>query len=256
MKRKMIIRFASLGLIALLAASCFSLDDGSSKNDWYIQVRNEPDNPSDYESFMKTMFNDGKDTVSFNPRVSYGPIYHFGKLTDDGKFLGGFAFCIGKDTLTAPDRRPARFAVCDDGGNNGTLGYAVYHDTIPSLLPDHAVEVYIPNELSSCTPALVYVQNTHAVVEAVKYGVGLADGPFQAGDYLSVTFKSSRGGKAVGEKTFRLVDGPKLLDGWTEVDLSDLKSMDALDISLASNRPDMPLYVCLDDFVYRYIEIY
>ena len=256
MKRKMMMRFAPLGFVALLAAACFPLDDGTSKNELYLRVRNESESVYDYADFLKTMFNGGKDTVSVFPTVNYGPIYHYSKSSDDESASGGFAFCIGLDTLLAADRTPSFYAVCDKGGNEGSLCYVVYHDTIPALMPDHAIEVYIPNDLSYCQPVSVFVQNTHAVTEAVLFGVGLADGPFRAGDFLSVTFKSFKKDAPVGEKTVRLVDGTKLLEKWTEVDLMDLGSMDTMDIILTSSRPDMPLYVCLDDFYYHYLEAY
>ena len=43
---------------------------------------------------------------------------------------------------------------------------------------------------------------------------------------------------------------------WTKVDLSEMGSMDALDLYLTSSRADFPLYCCLDDMGYHYIEIY
>ena len=256
MKGKMMMRFAPLGFVALLAAACFPLDGGTNKNEQYLRVRNEPESIYDYTDFLNTMFNGGKDSVAVFPTVNYGPIYHYSKSSDDESVSGGFAFCIGLDTLLAPDRSPSYYAVCDEGGNEKSLCYVVYHDTIPALMPDHAIQVYIPNDQSYCIPVSVYVQNTHAVAEAVLFGVGLADGPFRAGDYLSVTFKSFKKDAPVGEKTVRLVDGTKLLDKWTEVDLTDLGSMDTMDIILTSSRPDMPLYACLDDFYYHYLEAY
>ena len=100
------------------------------------------------------------------------------------------------------------------------------------------------------------MQNSHAVVEAVKYGIGLADGPFGEDDWMDLTFKAYYKGASAGEKTVRLVDGKKPLSEWTEVDLSSMTKTDAMDLVLTSSRPDMPLYVCLDDFVFYYLEIY
>ena len=258
MKPNLFVRVALVGLTIIMAASCLGMDGPQSKYEAYVQVGYGPENPSQLESFLAAFFNGGKDSVSVTGSFSYGPVYQYAKLSEDEKtILGGIAMCIGRDTLFAPDRRPAPWAVCDKGGgNNGTFGYAVFHDTLSTLMPEHAIQTYIPNDQSTCKPYMVFVQNSHAVVEAVKYGVGLEGGPFGEGDWMDLTNKATRNGASAGEKTVRHVDGKKLLEGWTEVDLSKMEEADAVDLSLTSSRPDMPLYVCLDDFVFYYLEIY
>ena len=256
MNKNLMKRCAPLGLVALLAISCFKpMDDVQSRYEAYVQVRYEPTSYSDLPQFLSDFFKGGTDSVSVTESFYYGPVYHYAKLDEAGGF-GGFAMCIGMDTLVTPDRRPAPLAVCAVGGNSKSMGYAVFHDTLSVLMPEHDVLVYIPNDESTAKPHSVFVQNTHAVVEAVKYGVGLADGPFKEGDWMDLTFKGSFKGNPSGEKKVRLVDGTRLLDKWTEVDLSDMTKSDALDLSITCSRPDMPLYAALDDLCFYYLEIY
>lgn len=260
MKRNLFsLRGALLGLTILLAASCIMNVDGpQSKYEAYVQVGYGPETMSDLGTFLSKFFNGGTDSVSVVDCFYYGPIYHYAKVSEDKTtLLGGLTMCFGVDTLVAPDRRPAPRAVCDKkGGYGGSFGYAVFHDTLSTCMPEHTIEVLIPNEESTSRPYNVYVQNTHAVVEAVKYGVGLEGGPFGNEDWMDLTIKASFNGASSGEKTVRLVDGKKLLDGWTEVDLSSMSKTNAVDLVLTSSRPDMPLYVCLDNFTFYYLEIY
>lgn len=256
MKENLMKRCALLGLLALSAVACLNpMDDVQSKYEAYVLVRYEPYGYDDLPQFLSDFFKDGTDSVSVNESFYYGPVYHYAKQDGDDRF-GGFAICIGMDTLVTPTRRPAPLAVCDVRGHEKSMGYAVFHDTLSVLMPEHDVLVYIPNDLSTAKPYNVFVQNTHAVVEAVKYGVGLADGPFKEGDWMDLTFKGSFKGESSGEKKVRLVDGTHLLDKWTEVDLSELTKTDALDLTVTCSRPDMPLYVALDDLCFYYLEIY
>lgn len=256
MSIKMMIRCALVGATALLTAACFSLNDVGSKSDRYIQVFFEPENAYDYSSFLSSLFDGGKDTVSVNEWLYHGPIYFHSNVAEDGSLIGGFALCYGTDTLSAPDHKPSRYAVFDKSGNSGSFAYVVFQDTIPSLMPEHAVQVYLPNGESSCVPVGFFVQNTNEVVMAVLYGTGLSGGPFTSDDYLQLTVTATLNGTAAGQQTIRLVDGTRLLDGWTEVELKDFSPMDAMDLKLTSSRPDMPLSMCLDDCVYHYVEIY
>ena len=256
MKVNLMKRGALLGLLVLSAVACFKpMDDVQSRYEAYVQVRYEPYSYGDLPQFLSEFFKGGTDSVSVSESFYYGPVYHYAKQDEDGAF-GGFAMCIGMDTTVTPSRRPAPLAVCDVGGNSKSIGYAVFHDTLSVLMPEHDVLVYIPNDESTAKPHNVYVQNTHAVVEAVKYGVGLADGPFREGDWMDLTFKASFKGEPAGEKKVRLVDGTHLLDKWTEVDLSEMTKSDALDLTVSCSRPDMPLYVALDDLCFYYLEVY
>jgi len=256
MKLKMIIRGALLGVLGLAAASCFGKLEGGSKYEGTLSVHYEPDYAYQLEDYLHTFFNDGADTVSVARYLSVGPLTHYSEVDDAGALVGGFAMCIGLDTLAAPDRKPSRFAVFDKGGYQESMAYAVYHDTLAALMPEHAIKFSIPNDESSCVMTHVYVQNVQAAVQAALYGTGLAGGPFTAEDHLTLTITGSRKEATTGSKSVKLLDGTRVLGGWTEMDLSGLGSVDVLDIRLESSRPDFPLYCCLDDITFHYSEIY
>ena len=256
MNSKMI-RCALLAAMALLAAACLGKDDFKNEYNTHLHIRFEPDSYYMWGDFLDAFFDGGKDTVSFNPTFSIGPVYHFAKLEGDESFLGGFALARGKDTDASASRKPSRFAVFDENvGNQKSMAYAVFHDTTAALMPEYPIRIAVPNDLSSCTPESMYVQNVQAVVQAAVHGVGLAGGPFQADDYLLLTVTGLLGGKVTGSKEVKLVDGTSYIHEWTEVELTSLGQVDALNLHLASSRADFPLYCCLDDMGYHYIEVY
>ena len=174
MKFKLMTRCALLGAAALLLAACFGKEDYKSEFTTQILIRFEPDYDYQWDQFNHDFFNDGKDTVSFHANFSIGPVYHFAKLDDDGGFQGGIALARGRDTVATPDRKPSRFAVYDKNyGNKKTKAYAVFHDTTAVLMPEHCIQVYIPNVASSCKASVMFVHNVQAAVQAAVHGVGL-----------------------------------------------------------------------------------
>ena len=248
MNTKMMKMGAFLGAAALTLSGCFELTTPESTYELNVLVHYEPDYEYEMDQYMQTFFNDGADSVSVNEYLTVAStVTHNSKLDADKNLLGGFAMCIGVDTIATPDRKPQRFAVFDDGGYDKSLAYAVYHDTLSTLLPDHSIDFYVPNEQSSCKLKTIYVQNVQAVAQAMKHGTGLTGGPFTADDFLTLTFIGVRGGTTTGTQVLKLVDGTKLLDKWTEVDLSSLGYVEHLDLHMESSRPDCPLYCCIDN---------
>ena len=257
MNTKMMIRGALLGAITLLAASCFSKEDLKSEYDAHVLFGFEPEDEYVWLDFVDQFFNVGKDTVSFFPSLSNGPVYFFAKVDDNDGFQGGLALCRGKDHDASEGRAPSYFAVYDEyGGNQKSHAYGVFHDNAPSLMPEHFVQIAIPNTLSSCSGEYVYVHNVQAAVQAAKYGVNLAGGPFVAGDYLLLTITGMLGTQVTGSVEVKLIDGTEYVYEWKKVDLTTLGKLDAIDFKLTSSRADFPLYCCLDDLGVHYVEIY
>ena len=256
MMKKMMFRGALLCASLLLAFGCTGGLGGGGRYETYFTVRYEPDYSYEVDEFLDTFFNGGKDSICVNKYLTVGPLYHCSNVEEDGTFVAGCAMCTGVDTLVGPGRKLSRFAVFDKGGNEESMAYAVFHDTLATLMPEHDIVFTVPNESSSCTPSKIFVQNVQAVVQASRYGSGLIDGPFGLNDYLTLTITGSMKEKVLGSKTVKLVDGTHVLEGWTEVDLSSFGDADALDFHLESNRPDLPLYCCLDDLIYHYLEVY
>lgn len=251
------LRCALLGAVAFLAVACFNKGDFKNEFDTHLLVRFEPEYTYQWDEFVRTFFNNGEDTVAFAPSISIGPVYHFSKLDADEDFVGGVCLALGKDADASASRKPSRFAVFDANvGNQKSRAYAVFHDTTAALMPEHPVQILIPNKSSSCSAEYAYVHNVQAAVQAAVHGTGLAEGPFQAGDYLKLTIIGTLDKKETGTKEVALIDGTSYLKEWTKVDLADLGKIDGLDLRLSSSRADFPLYCCLDDMGYHYIEIY
>ena len=255
MMRKMIKMGALLGAVSLIVSGCFDFNDNKSTYEGNILIHYEPDYNQDLEKFMHDFFKDGQDSVSVNEYLSIWPVTHNSAVGEDKNLIGGFALCTGIDTLDTPERRPARFAVFDNGGCDKSLAYAVFHDTLSTLMPKQLIQVYLSSVESSCTPKKIFVQNVQAVVQAVKHGVGLSGGPFTSDDYLTLTLIGYRGEASTGRATVKLVDGTKILEKWTEVDLSALGAIDRLELHLESSRPDCPLYCCIDNLLFHYIDV-
>jgi hypothetical protein len=256
MNTKMMKMGAFLGAVALTVSGCFNLDENKSTYEGNILVHYEPDYDYEMEEFLHTFFNDGKDSVSINKYLSIGPVTHSSNVDEDKELVGGFALCTGIDTLAGPDRRLARFAVFDDGGCDKTLAYAVFHDTLSTLMPEKLIQVFLSSEESSCDLKKIFVQNVQAVVQAAKYGTGLSGGPFTDDDFLTLTLIGYKGNVSKGSKTVKLVDGTKILDKWTEVDLSSMSGVDHLELHLEASRPDCPLYCCIDNLYFHYRDVY
>ena len=257
MKTKMMFQVALLGVMALLAASCFSNKDLKTEVDTHLVVMFEPQYDYDWANFADQFFPHEEDTVFFAANISQGPVYFFAKLDNEKAFQGGMALCRGKDADASGNRDASYFAVYDAKvGNQGSRAYAVFHDAPADQMPEHFIQIYIPTTESSCSPESVYVHNVQAVVQAAKYGVGLADGPFQDSDYLLLTITGVKGTTVTGTKEVKLVDGTSFLKEWTEVDLTELGSLNFIDFKLTSSRADFPLYCCLDDLMVHYVEVY
>lgn len=257
MMKKMMARCALLGAAVLFMTACFTGQDYSSQYDSQILVQFEPDQEYQWEEFAMTFFNNGKDTVSFHEIFSVGPVSHFSKLNDAGGMQGGLALARGKDADASQGRKPSWFAVFDkDGGYKGSKAYAVFHDTTATLMPEHLVQIAIPNVDSYCEPKVMFVHNVQAVYQAVKTGAGLAGGPFKEDDYLVLTVTGFKGTNQTGKAEVKLVNGTNAVVEWTEVDLSPLGKADYIDMHLSSSRSDLPLYCCVDNMGYRYFELY
>lgn len=257
MKLKLMTRGALLGAAVLTVAACFTDEDYRSERNTQLLIRFEPDSDSQWDQFAYELFNEGKDTVGFHKNFSTGPVFHFAELADDGGLLGGIVLARGHDSDASADRKPSRFAVWDKKhGNLDSKVYAVFHDTTAVLMPERCIQIYIPNETSSCTALGLYAHNVQAAVQAAKYGVGLDGGPFQESDYLTLTVTGFLKSAETGKAELKLIEGTKIVDEWKLLSLEPLGKVDAVDLHLTSSRADFPLYCCLDDMSWYYAEIY
>jgi len=257
MNTKTLIRCALAVAITLLAASCLAKQDYSSQYESNILVEFEPQNYYEWEEFLASVFGDDSDTVAFHPSVAIGPMYHIASFNDADEFQGGLVLCRGKDSDASAGRKPSRFAVYDkSGGHNKSNCYAVFHDTTATLMPERCILVSLPNKESNCSLNSMYVHNVQAAVQAAMTGAGLSEGPFQAGDFLTLTVTGYNDSKVTGSVECKLIDGTQVVNEWKLLETSSLGSIDAVDFHLSSSRVDFPLYCCMDDMLYHYYELY
>lgn len=169
-----------------------------------------------------------------------------------GTFTGGFSISMKCDTIVKPGhvtRSP--FCVADSTGNGRSEVFAVYYQNPDdSKNPEHDL-VYLAGGIGSCTPAGCFVQNTNLVANIIVNGTEDIP-PFAQGDYLKLTATAIVGDAVSGTAEIYLANytekGLSILDKWTEFPLTEIRDMDYLDFTLTSNRTDIPLWFCMDDF--------
>ena len=173
------------------------------------------------------------------------------KRTDDGEFTGGFAVCCRKDTIYKEGYMPkSPFYVADTTGAAKSACYAVFYDN-RGRMPEHSIE-FVSRANGTCIPIGLYVVNTNLVVNTVKFGTSY--GPaFKQGDWMKLTITGKRGTTTTGTVSMDLAKydekGLTVLTDWTAVPTDKLGAVEYIDLSIESNRYDIPTYCCIDNVV-------
>lgn len=229
---------AAAALASCISSSRYSENYVSNSNfDWYNFVSVNPD--SIYNAGYLV---DGQSMV-FNV-----------KLDGSGKFGGGFTFSWLCDTvLEAGHVTRSEYCVSDTTGAEKTKGFAVFtQNANPELMPEHDIICTAYYNHGEANPVQVYVCNTNKVANLILYGNEEIK-PFALGDYLTVTFNAYRDGLKTGSKSIDLArydeKGSKVVYVWEKLDLSGLGSFEAIDLEFSTNRGDIPLMCCIDNFV-------
>ena len=173
------------------------------------------------------------------------------KRTDDGEFTGGFAVCCRKDTIYKEGYMPkSPFYVADTTGAAKSACYAVFYDN-RGRMPEHSIE-FVSRANGTCIPIGLYVVNTNLVVNTVKFGTSY--GPaFKQGDWMKLTITGKRGTTTTGTVSVDLAKydekGLTVLTDWTAVPTDKLGAVEYIDLSIETNRYDIPTYCCIDNVV-------
>ena len=194
-----------------------------------------------------------------NPDSTYHAGYFYGtsgtnvfniKADEDKKYVAGFTISMLCDSVVKPGHvTRSEYCVANKAGaEHSPKGFAVYYQH-----PDP--EQNVVNDinfvkLGLCTPKYVYVCNTNLVANLVKYGNDEIP-PFVEGDYLDLTFKFYLDEQATTTQTVNLAkyDGSlSLLTDWTKVEFKDTGAYGYVDLVLTSNRSDLPLSCCIDEY--------
>lgn len=238
-----ILKVLSVMAVAILAVSC--LEGGKYE--------------SNYTSWCTLEFSDansyGADSIYFESNINDGNAMTFLRKVDGSDlFTGGFLLSIRKDTTYQANHFKSKYSVADTTGARGTNGFAVfYQNRDKTQMPDHDAQ-FAYSTSGTITPVAVYVANTNYMVNLMKFGT--VDCPaFQAGDYLSLKItahsSTSDAGKSASIDLARYdaTAGLTVKTDWALWDLTSLGAFTYLDFELVSNRTDIPLYCCVDEFV-------
>ncbi len=142
------------------------------------------------------------------------------------------------------------FYVADTTGAAKSACYAVFYDN-RGRMPEHSIE-FVSRANGTCIPIGLYVVNTNLVVNTVKFGTSY--GPaFKQGDWMKLTITGKRGTTTTGTVSVDLAKydekGLMVLTDWTAVPTDKLGAVEYIDISIESNRYDIPTYCCIDNVV-------
>lgn len=213
------------------------------------------------ENYISNCNFDWYNFVSVNPDSIYNAGYLVEgqsmvfnvKLDESKKFAGGFTFSWLCDTvLEAGHVTRSEYCVSDTTGAEKTKGFAVFtQNSNPELMPEHDIIFTAYYNGGEAQPVQVYVCNTNKVANLILYGDENIE-PFASGDYLTVTFNAYRDGQKTGSKSVDLArydgKGSKVVYVWEKLDLSGLGAFEAIDLELSTNRSDIPLMCCIDNF--------
>lgn len=212
---------------------------------------------------QKYIVSDDFDYSDFNEENKDG-IYHDGYVygtsgvniynitADDDKksYLAGFTVSSLFDPVVAADHVvESMYSVSAEcAAANSKKGFAVYYQY--PVLERNVKNDIVCVAIGDATALSVEVCNTAYLVNLAKYGT--EDIPsFREGDYLTATFNAYRNDRISSSQTIDLIrfDGSLTLkDKWEKIDLKDVGIYEYIDIVLESNRTDIPLYFCIDEF--------
>lgn len=245
--------------VAALASSCLSNDDPGYKADSTIVATFQySDVTFEGDSMVKAPI------IPWNSRL-----YFYSDSTDSNTsttgvvhgWHGGFGLSTGQgdDDALSEVKFPYR-AWGSSTANEGNI-YGFWHDSgDENDMPEVDVYVYVYGTASYVQPYAVWVNNTEQVVNQVRNGFNLADGPFTDNDYITLTISASQDGTSVGSTSVNLADFKTFRDSvitnWTLVDLSGIGTANQLSFSITSSREDIVKDFCFDEFAVKVHEEY
>lgn len=229
--------------IALMAVSCF--DMGSKSEQSYTLVASFEYTGMNYvEKFgADSLF---FDTTNGGLGIGFHNLAFYHKL-NAGKtdVLGGFLA-----SYLCPER-------AEEGGDNanrayvmdpkkGSNTYLVYRfNPVASDMPEHDVE-FMDKKYGTCGMVGCFVTNTVEVADSVAAN-------FELGDRLTLYAAGYLNGQQTAQAELLLADfsaqKDSIVSTWTPFDLNKLGSVEYIEFSMVSSKPDVPLNFCLDDMV-------
>lgn len=234
-------RIIAVAAAAISVISC--LDLGSTNKSTY-QLHTS----FDYQNVLRSdsLYFDNQNGEGFGwmSMVGYwNDIFFCHKVSaDKSMFLGGFILS-GLKGAGNGDPYYDSFRVNSGAGLGGSPIYAVFCEDPDKRLMPEKHWYFIQKDFGTCHPVACYVNNTTAVVKAVKE-------KFTVGDRLTLKVTGYLDNAKTGEAQISLADFSAQKDSivvnWTPFKLDALGSVDRLEFSMHSTKEGIPSYFCMD----------
>jgi len=144
---------------------------------------------------------------------------------DGAGYWDGFAY--SKRTETTSTGLAGQFSAIAGGAHSGSnygIGYVGFYGRTPTITLTSATQI-----------SSIFVTNTNYAYDAMLSGDTFSK-KFETGDWfkLFITGKDASGA-STGTVEFLLADGTNIVDEWTEVDLSSLRTVTSMEFVLDSS---------------------
>ena len=228
---------------AFLAVSCFK--DSKYSSSFYTN------DSFTFSDFLK----ESPDSVSFVENLTGNSGYYtYSASVLNKTFQGGVALSMKmSQDLSAQN---SEYVVCGEalGKDKEENIYAVFRQNPDdTAMPKHEITFRAADAYTTVDPTQCFVANTNKVLNAMKYGTEGVAG-FREGDYLDAVFTSYDGsGRSIGSVKVSLgkfSGSLSYVKEWTKLDLAALGNFVYVDMSLETNRSDLPLdSFCFDNVI-------
>lgn len=188
----------------------------------------------------------GSDSLYFENQFGLGmpwqDLFFYHKLNDaKTEFEGGFIVsCLKGSGRSDMDM----FRVNKGVGYEKSMNYAVFiYNQDSAKMPERSME-FTASEVGTCKMVGCYVNNTAAVVDAVKTY-------FEPGDRLTLNLTGYRDGEETGTDVILLAERTEQKDSiiteWKPCMFVKLGHVDYVDMKVVSTKAEVPTCVCIEN---------
>ena len=230
----------ALALMAVLPVSC--LKSGSSNMSYTLDGSFEYLTVYPYEGLFK-------DSTYSAAAVAMDSYSYLVSNYKNEVFNGGWTLSRKAGQTNSIGEMTPFSSAGSDAGAKKSLVYAVYYENQnPSLNAKYDIVFDFSTATSfSCILKGMYIDNSGAVIKFIK------DGNLKPGDYMKVVVNAYCNDVAVGTAEKYLVDYRtselKYISDWEAFTFDNITATaNEVKFDIVSNRTDIPMYFCMDDF--------